>query len=112
MGSLVKGLSAVGLNVELECTGSVKDPGWLRSVDRWVVDYVEEGGFNLNALRSQDMVRFTVRDTSSISRLEEGLKSLPMFPGTKTIRLSGDTVLQQEVFEIARRYQRTRIYQV
>ncbi len=109
IGSLVKGLSAVGLNVELECSGKVKDPGWLRSVDRWLVDLVQDGIFNLGALRSQDMIRFTISTEDSLGALEENLRSLPMFPGTKAINVTSSKLVAK-VFQVARKYPRTRIY--
>lgn len=111
MGTLVKGLSSVGLYTEVEASGEVKDPGWLHSVDRWVVDYVQEGSFNYNALRSGDMIRFIVKGEGDLNSAREGFELLSSFPGARIIRLS-DKKLKNEAFSLARKYTRSRLYVV
>ena len=115
MGTAVKGFHAVGLGVEIEVSGSVKDPGWLNGVDRWIVDYVPVPTFNLAAMRSQDCIRFTIRDSSSLTILDKGLSDLAVFPGTKYVKILGSgpeqsKLYNQEVLRIARKYDRTRVY--
>lgn len=114
MGTAIKGFSAVGIEVEVEVSGSVRDPGWLNSVQRWIIDYIPKPTFNLGALRAQDAVRFTVRDSGSLRMVEEGLKSLLVFPGTKYIKVlpgpEQSKIYSQEALRIAREYNRTRVY--
>ena len=107
MGTLVKGLSAVGLNVELECPGSVRDPGWLHTADRWVVDYVKDGAFNYTALRSQDMVRFLVKNEGDLAYAREGFEALRLFSGTKCVKVLEEI---HGVFDLVKRYDRSRVY--
>lgn len=109
MGTLVKGLSSLGLYTEVEVSGSVRDPGWLHAVDRWVVDYTENALFNFNALRSSDMVRWTVVDRGDLSLMLSGFEELKLFPGTKYVRCSNKE-LESEVFQFVRKYERSRIY--
>jgi len=110
MGTLIKGLSTVGLQVEVEVDGSVKDPGWLHTVDRWVVDYIEDGLFNYGALRSQDMIRFTLAGNGDLSFIKTKLEDLKMFPGTRVLKVVSDKKLITEALVIARGYERCRIY--
>lgn len=110
MGTLVKGLSSVNLSTEVEVSGGMKDPGWLHTVDRWVVDYVENGSFNYGALRSQDMIRFILVGDSDVRFAEEKLEELRMFPGTKVLRLNSID-LAEKTLVLARGYDRCRIYQ-
>ena len=109
MGALVKGLSSLGLYTEVEVNGSVRDPGWLHAVDRWVVDYAENSLFNYNALRSSDMVRFIVEDRGDLSLVKKGFEELKLFPGTKYVKVETKEVLE-EVFQFVRRYERSRLY--
>ena len=107
MGTLVKGLSSVGMYIEVECSALVRDPGWLHSVDRWIIDYVEEPLFNYAALRSQDMVRFTTHNVSDLDLIKRGFESLRLFPGTKYVKVVSDI---PGLFEFVRKYERSRIY--
>ena len=107
MGTLVKGLSSVGMYVEIECSGIVRDPGWLHVPDRWVIDYVEDGVFNYAALRSNDMVRFMVEGEGDLNFVRTGFESLRLFPGTKYIKLLKEV---KGVFELLRKYERARLY--
>ena len=113
MGTLIKGLSSVNLSTEVEVSGDVKDPGWIHTVDRWVVDYVDNGSFNYGALRSQDMIRFEIEGMGDLSFVGEKLEELRMFPGTKLLRLSSVPTeeLLIQVLVLARGYDRCRIYQ-
>lgn len=117
MGSLVKGLSAVGLSTEIEVGGNVRDPGWIHTVDRWVVNYVENASFNYGALRGQDMIRFQVNSESDIRFVAGKLEDLRMFPGTKVLKLNiGDEnpdwnpQLFQQILLLAGKYDRCRLY--
>lgn len=123
MGTLVKGLSSVGMSIEVEVDGSIKDPGWLHTIDRWVVDYAKEGLFNYGALRSQDMIRFVIKGEGDLNFAKEGFEDLKLFPGTKYLMVipediiprSGDkalvkVVLLREAFQLVRRYDRCRLY--
>lgn len=115
MGTLVKGLSSVGMYIEVEASGSVRDPGWLHTVDRWVIDYAKEGSFNYNALRSQDMIRFLVKGEGDLNFVRESFPDLSMFPGTKYIKLDGDktkvtAMFKGEAFALVRRNDRCRLY--
>ena len=109
MGTLVKGLSSVGMYIEVETSGEFRDPGWLHTVDRWVVDYVKDGSFNYGALRSQDMVRFTVEGAGDLNFAKEEFENLKLFSGTKYILLL-DKKLRDEVFTLVRKYERSRVY--
>lgn len=63
IGVLVEGLKYVGARVEIECNGSDMCPGWFPKVDRWIVDWNEEGAFNYGALRArQDMLVYRGED--------------------------------------------------
>ena len=109
MGTLVKGLSSVGMYVEVETSGEVRDPGWMHTVDRWVVDYTGEGSFNFGALRSQDMVRFVVKGEGDFNFAKEGFEELKLFPGTKYIKLL-ENKLKNPVFDFVRKHERSRLY--
>jgi len=109
MGTLVKGLSSVGMYVEVEAGGDVRDPGWLHTVDRWVIDYVKEAAFNYGALRSQDMARFVVEGEGDLNFAKEGFEDLKLFTGTKYVKLF-DKKLNSEVFSLVRKYERARLY--
>jgi hypothetical protein len=115
LGSLVKGLSVVGCYIEIECSGRTRDPGWLHSVDRWVVDYVESPTFNIGALRSGDMVRFVVKGKGDLSSVKEGFEQLRLFPGTRYVKVEADgkgvpADLYREAFELVKYYERARLY--
>ena len=109
MGTLVKGLSSLNLSSEVEVSGSVKDPGWIHTVDRWIVDFVEDGIFNYGALRSQDMIRFVLEEDGDLRFAEEKLEELRMFPGTKLLKLKTLTLLEKSLI-LARIHDRCRIY--
>ena len=111
MGTVIKGLSSLGLYTEVEVDGSVRDPGWLHAVDRWVVDYRENALFNFNALRSVDAARFAVRDGKDLSLARKGFEELKLFPGTKYIRLSNQN-MEDEAFQLVRKYERARLYHI
>jgi len=114
MGTLIKGLSTMGLQVEVEARGDVKDPGWLHTADRWIIDYVENGLFNLGALRSQDMIRFTIEGDGDLAFTRDKMEELKMFPGTKVLKavLPMDKKLLTDILVIARQYDRCRVYKV
>lgn len=109
MGTLVRGLSSVGMYIEVEVSGVMRDPGWLHTVDRWVVDYAKEGNFNYGALRTQDMVRFVVKGEGDLNFAKEGFEDLKLFSGTKYLKLVGKK-LGKEAFALVRRYERSRLY--
>ena len=109
IGTLTKGLSSVGLYLEVEVSGEMRDPGWFNTVDRWVVDYVQEPAFNYGALRSQDTVRFIVKGEGDLNFAKGGFEELRIFAGTKYIRLL-DKKLKNEAFALVRRYERARLY--
>lgn len=111
MGTLIKGLSSVNLSTEVEVDGGAKDPGWIHTVDRWVVDYVEGGNFNCGALRSQDMIRFLIGGGGDLKFVGEKLEELRMFPGTKILSIrKPENSLVTDVLVLARCYDRCRIY--
>ena len=95
--------------IEVETGGEVRDPGWLHTVDRWIVNYVKDGTFNYNALRSQDMMKFVVKGEGDLNFAKEGFEDLKLFSGTKYILLS-DKKLKNEAFSLVRRYDRSRLY--
>lgn len=107
LGTLIKGLSTIGLNVEVECDGSIRDPGWAHSVDRWVIDYSTEPLFNYATLRAADMVRFRIRNEKDLSVAKVGLGSLTFFAGTKYLLMETDV---PGALEVVRKFERTRIY--
>jgi hypothetical protein len=114
MGTLVKGLSSLNLSTEIEVGGDVRDPGWIHTVDRWVIDYVENGSFNYGALRSQDMIRFQIGGEGDLSFVSEKLEELRMFPGTKLLKVEDSTgsleSLLTQVLLLVRGVDRCRIY--
>jgi organic radical activating enzyme len=95
MGSFIKGLRSCGLKTELRCEGSLADPGWMNSVDRWCVEYVDEPLFNYNALRSQDMVTFTVVNLEQLEVVKRGFEVLHIFQGLKYIRVINHTCFSE-----------------
>jgi len=109
MGTLVKGLSSTGMYIEVEASGAVRDPGWLHTVDRWVINYVKEASFNYGALRSQDMIRFVVKGEGDLNFAKEGFEEMKVFPGTKYVMLL-DKKLKNDAFALVRRYDRGRLY--
>ena len=123
MGTLIKGLSTVGLYIEVEVSGGIRDPGWMHSVDRWLVDYVKGGSFNYSALRTQDMIRFVVRNQEELNRVKVEFEELKLFSGTKFIKIATKDVipksgnkkllnstLYREAFALVRKYERGRLY--
>lgn len=110
MGSVIRGLASVGMRIEVECNGTTKEPGWLHSVDRWIVDYSESSVFNLSSLRSSDMVRYSVEGEGDFNLMQQGFKALKsVFPGTSYVNLKNKKMLP-EVFAFARQYSNARIY--
>lgn len=109
MGTLVKGLSSIGMFIEVEASGEVRDPGWLHTVDRWVIDYAKEASFNYGALRSQDMIRFVVKGEGDLNFAKDGLEEVKIIPGTKYIRLE-EKSLRDEAFALVRGYEKARLY--
>ena len=112
IGALVKGLQAIGRQVEIECLSQYRDPGWIHSVDRWTVDYLERGVFNYGALRGQDMVRFGLTTEEDLVNIEKGLEKLKLFLGTKYIKMSKglSPALKTEAFNLVRKHDKTRVY--
>ena len=109
IGTLVKGLSTVGMYIEVEVSGTIKDPGWLHTVDRWLVDYVKDSTFNYGALRTQDMIRFVVAGRGDLNFAKSGFEDLRLFLGTKYLKLV-DSELENEAFALVRSYERSRLY--
>ena len=109
MGTLIKGLSAVQLHIELECSASIRDPGWVHTVDRWMLDYVEKPLFDIGKLRSQDMIRFTIESEPDVILLQTGFERLKLFEGYKCVNLKSKR-LYPEVFNFVRKFERSRIY--
>jgi len=57
VGTLVDALKYVGVQVEVEASGSDKAPGWFPKVDRWVVYWDGSTQFNFGAMRpKRDML--------------------------------------------------------
>lgn len=118
MGALVKALYSMGLTIEIVHDGTTRTPGWLHSVERWMVDYAKDNPFNYFALRTQDMVRFTVQQLEDLDDLPKVFEDLKLCPGTKVIRVmqkpkpKETKELYQKAFELARKYERTRVYLV
>jgi hypothetical protein len=116
MGALLKGLRSLDAMTELECKGSELTPGWLHSVDRWIVDYEQDNQFNFLALRSTDMVRFYFRAIGDTGFIDKGLKVLDtpkqLFAGTKCILVSPKVFKQFKdvILDLANSSQRTRIF--
>jgi hypothetical protein len=108
MGTLIKGLSAIGLYTEVECDGGVRDPGWAHSVDRWIVDYSTEPLFNYSTLRSADMIRFTIRNEKDLAGAKLGFDQLRVFAGTRYFKLPEGDV--PGALEFIRKFDRSRIY--
>jgi hypothetical protein len=109
MGTVIKGLASVSMNIEVECPGSIRDPGWFASVDRWLIDYAEEPLFNTGILRTFDMVRFIVNGEGDLNQLQQGFKSLKAFPGNKIVIIKNKSIAPA-VFAFARDYDRVRLY--
>ena len=111
MGTFFKCLSAVGFETEVECSGLVRDPAYLHSVTRWVVDYVPDALFKYTALRPSDMVRFTISGEGDLDLARMGFEQLRTCSCSKYINLNKVSAsMERSVFELARKYERTRIY--
>lgn len=109
MGTLIRGLSSIGVYTEIEIDGSVRDPGWLHSVDRWIVDYQPQLVFNIGSLRSQDMIRYTVNCREDLPVVELAFEKQKAFTGTKYVKTS-DKELLKVCFDFVRKYERGRLY--
>jgi len=94
-GSLIKSLYALGLLVELEVQGSILTPGWYRSVNNWVVDYVPRGGFTYNILRRDDMIRFDVSKEQDLDLFLASFDELKSTPATRFIRFLPSSTLSE-----------------
>lgn len=72
--TLVQGLKACNLKVEIEATSRDRSPGWLPTVDRWTVYYLGEFGmFNLKSLRAgQDLLLFSEPNGGAIKEVPCG----------------------------------------
>lgn len=112
MGQIIADLGVLQFYLEVECNGQVRDPGWFKKVERWVVDYSSEPLFDYGKLRSADMARFTVTNERDLALVQIGFDSLKMFPGTKYIKVVGPISgeLNKRIVDFASRYDRTRIY--
>lgn len=113
MGSFIKGLGAVNIRTEVETSSDVRDPGWLGSVDRWVVDYSEDSLFNLGALRSNDMVRFFVGNELDLDVAREGFTKLKLFGGTRYLLVPPELLSGQffsDIYSLLRAHDKSRLY--
>jgi len=110
VGSLVAGLSTLGLRVELEYSEGGLIPGWAsRNVDRLIVNYLENTKANYFNLRAADMIRFSIGSTEDLRAVEKGLAVVKKSEATKYILL-GVPDLLGSCFEVVRHYSRTRLY--
>lgn len=118
MGNIVKALASMDLSIEVEQDGRTRTPGWMHSVERWLVDYIEGGPFNYFALRTQDMVRFVIGHQGDLLELTTVFEDLKMCPATKCLvvlrqpKPGKNKELYQKAFELSRKYDRTRVYLV
>ena len=111
-GSLIKGLTSIGRYTEVECSGRVRDPKYLHTVDRWIVDYTPNGLFNYSALRDRDMIRWTITKATDLSVVKSGLEEQKLFGGTKVLKVVGTDTAEvlHKCFEISKGYERVRVY--
>ena len=119
IGSLIKDLSKLGLNIEVEVDGNFSSPGWMHTVDRWVVDYREGSLFNYFALRPQDMIRFSLSSGEDVSRIVSGFEEIKLSQAVKYILIksklsklihSSVSELHSSVFELVKGYDKSRVY--
>lgn len=110
MGTLVKGLVEVGYKVELEVSSEYREPGWFSYVDRWLVDWLPTGAFNLGALRGQDMIRIGIQEDSELGTLSRVLEELKNNQATRVLLVREELVGQ--VFPLIRNSDRIRIFPI
>lgn len=119
MGSVTRGLWQCGFSTEVEVSGERKDPSWLNSVTKWVVDYTDNNVFNFGALRSNDQVRFVVSTPEDFELVKIGFEELQKLPSIKYIRYKPDTskMTKGEVNQLAvqcidflKKYDRARMF--
>lgn len=116
MGTIVRGLHQCSQNVEIEIEAGRKDPGWIHSASRWVVDYSVDAIFNYQILRANDMIRIPVEDIGDLEIVNTALTELKKQISTKYIKIARnvDKELYQElvvkILDITTRKERVRIY--
>ena len=75
--TLVEGLKLCKVSVEFECGGLEKMPAWFTRVDRWFVEWLEEGLFNYTGLRTkQDMLTYKGTKIEKFLTETEGIGAL------------------------------------
>ena len=109
-GTLIRGLAQCQLKVEVCCDGSWPAPGWIKSAERWCIDYLPDTVFDLGSLRPQDMVRFKLGLAIQLPFIESSFKELKTFPGLRYIRCEVDPELWLEGLSLISRFDRARLY--
>lgn len=108
LGTLAKSLSQAKLLLEFECSGTERTPSWIHFTDRWMVEYVADGAFNYLSLRNTDMILFRIESIQDLEVAGVFFETLGLFPGTKCLDVPYS--LFHEALELARKYDRTRVY--
>jgi hypothetical protein len=109
MGQLVHGLSHCGLKVEIEPAEDVKDPGWVHTVDRWVITYRINSPFNHFILRAHDALKFEVREVEDLEITRQGLEKLRLSPSAKYIYLLNKR-LYKDAVEVVKEFPKLRLF--
>lgn len=109
MGQLIHGLSHCGLKIEIEPAEDIKDPGWIHTVDRWVITYHVNSPFNYFILRAHDGLRFEIRDLQDLVTARTELDRLRLSPSTKYLYLMNKRIYKEAVDTI-KEFPRTRLF--
>jgi len=118
MGPAARGLWQCGFSTEFELEGSRKDPSWLNSVTKWIIDYTRENTFNFGSLRSGDAVRFPVSSREDFELAQQGFEELAKMPMVKYIRFRPDEKLSKQdvgllatdCIDFLKKYDRARLF--
>jgi len=109
VGTLVRGLSQLQRFVEIETDGLHRDPRWAHTVDRWAVTWHPKLSFNLGSLRATDGIKFRMDQNTTLDEVKEFLEACKDSASVKYV-LMGDRPWREEIFEMVRTYERSRMY--
>jgi len=117
MGSVAKALNQFGYSQEYELSGLRKDPSWMHSVSRWIVDYEAESNFNYGSLRSSDCLRFNIAKPDDLIFVREGFNEVSKITCVRYIKLvlsgiakADRSKLVKDCIDLAKANDRSRIY--
>jgi len=109
VGTLVRGLSQLQRFVEIETDGLHRDPRWAHTVDRWIVLWHPTVGFNLGSLRATDGIKFRMDQNTALEEVKRFLEACKDSASIKYVLMEDGSWID-EVFEMVRTYERSRMY--